>query len=149
MQSGKTIVVQHCTNLPRPYSRINLVQGTKGLFMGYPNRVYIEGKSARRDQWEDMSVWMKDHEHPLWQSETAKKATSAGHGGMDFLEDYRLIKCLNEGKPTDFSVYDAAAISAVVGMSAQSVQKKGAPVSFPDFTRGKWKTTPPWEIVNA
>lgn len=149
MQSGKTIVVQHCTNLPRPYSRINLVQGTKGLFMGYPNRVYIEGKSARRDQWEDMSVWMKDYEHPLWQSETAKKATTAGHGGMDFLEDYRLIKCLNEGKPTDSTVYDAAAISAVVGMSAQSVIKKGAPVSFPDFTRGKWKTTPPWEIVNA
>jgi hypothetical protein len=148
MQSGKTIVVQHCTNLPRPYSRINLVQGTKGLFMGYPNRVYVEGKSARPDQWEDMSVWMKDYEHPLWK-EIAQKATGAGHGGMDFIEDWRLIKNLNEGTPTDFNVYDAAAISAVVGLSAQSVTKRGAPVAFPDFTRGKWKTTAPWDIVHA
>ena len=40
---------------------------------------------------------------------------------MDYIEDYRLIKCLREGKPTDFNVYDAAAISAVVGLSVQSV----------------------------
>ncbi len=33
---GKTIVVEHCVNLPRPYSRIHMVQGTKGLFQGYP-----------------------------------------------------------------------------------------------------------------
>ena len=68
---------------------------------------------------------------------------------MDFIEDWRLIKCLNEGAPTDFNVYDAAAISAVVGLSVQSVAKKGQPMSFPDFTRGRWKTTPPWEIVHA
>ncbi len=148
MQSGKTVFVQHGTNLPRPYSRINLVQGTKGLFSGYPNRVYVEGKSARRDQWEEMSVWMKDYEHPLWK-ELAAKAAGAGHGGMDFIEDLRLIKCLNEGKPLDFNVYDAASISAVVGLSIQSVARKGQPVSFPDFTRGKWKTSRPWEIVHA
>ena len=148
MQSGKTVVVQHGTNLPRPYSRIHLVQGTQGLFSGYPNRVYIEGKSARRDQWEDQSVWMKEYEHPLWK-ELAAQAAGAGHGGMDFIEDLRLIKCLNEGKPTDFNVYDAAAISAVVGLSIQSVARKGQPMSFPDFTRGRWKTTAPWEIVHA
>ena len=148
MQSGKTIVVQHCTNLPRPYSRINLVQGTKGLFMGYPNRVYIEGKSAKNDTWEDMNVWMKEYEHPLWKDLEAK-AAGAGHGGMDFIEDLRLIKCLNDGKPTDFNVYDAASISAVVGLSVQSVAKHGQPVSFPDFTRGKWKTSAPWELVRA
>jgi hypothetical protein len=149
MASGRTIMVQHNTNLPRPYSRINLVEGTKGLFSGYPNRVYVEGKSAREHQWDDMSVWMKDYEHPLWKSETAKQAANAGHGGMDFLEDWRLIKCLNEGRPTDFDVYDAASISAVVGLSVQSVAKKSQPVSFPDFTRGRWKGRAPWEIVTA
>jgi predicted dehydrogenase len=148
MQSGKTVVVQHSTNLPRPYSRINLVQGTKGLFMGYPNRVYIEGKSAKADQWDQMTDWMTKYEHPLWK-EIAQKAAGAGHGGMDFIEDWRLIKCLNEGKPTDFNVYDAAAISAVVGLSVQSVAKKGQPMAFPDFTRGRWKTSAPWEIVHA
>jgi hypothetical protein len=146
MQSGKTIVVQHCTNLPRPYSRINLVQGTKGLFMGYPNRVYVEGKSARPDQWEDMSVWMKDYEHPLWK-EIAQKATGAGHGGMDFIEDYRLIKCLREGLPTDMNVYDAAALSAVIEASVRSVRRRSEPVDIPDFTRGRWKTLPPLGIV--
>ena len=45
---GKTIIVQHCTNLPRPYSRIHMVQGTKGLFQGYPHRVYIEGRGNER-----------------------------------------------------------------------------------------------------
>ena len=49
---GRTIMVQHCTNLPRPYSRINIVQGTKGLFQGYPNRVYIEGR-GKNDHWQD------------------------------------------------------------------------------------------------
>ena len=49
---GRTIVVEHCTNLPRPYSRIHMVQGTKGLFQGYPNRVYIEGR-GKADQWQD------------------------------------------------------------------------------------------------
>jgi hypothetical protein len=67
---------------------------------------------------------------------------------MDFIEDYRLIKCLREGTPTDFDVYDAASISAVVGLSVQSVGKKAAPVDFPDFTRGRWKTQPPLPIFH-
>jgi hypothetical protein len=143
---GKTIVVEHCTNLPRPYSRIHIVQGTKGLFQGYPNRVYIEGRGTE-DQWLDAQETLKEFEHPLWK-EIAEQAQGAGHGGMDFIEDYRLIKCLREGKPTDFNVYDAAAISAVVGLSVQSVAKKSAAIEFPDFTRGGWKTAPPVPIVH-
>ncbi len=143
---GKTIVVQHCTNLPRPYSRINMVQGTKGLFQGYPNRVYIEGR-GKADQWVEAQTMFEEFEHPLWK-EIAETAKGAGHGGMDFIEDYRLIKNLREGQPTDFNVYDAAAISAVVGLSVQSVARKSAPVDFPDFTRGRWKTQPPLPIVH-
>ena len=148
MQSGKTIVVEHCTNLPRPYSRVHVVQGTKGLFQGYPSRVYIEGTSARNDEWDDAAEWLKEYDHPLWK-EIGSKAAGAGHGGMDFLEDWRLIKCLNEGTPTDMNVYDAASISAVVGLSVQSVAKESQPVSFPDFTRGRWKSSPRLEIVRA
>jgi len=144
--NGKTIVVQHCTNLPRPYSRIHKVQGTKGLFEGYPNRAYIEGR-GRADQWVDAAGLLAEFEHPLWK-EIAAQAQGAGHGGMDFIEDWRLIKCLREGTPTDMTVYDAASLSAVVGLSCQSVAKRGAPVDVPDFTRGKWKTMPPLEIVH-
>src|SRR5438105_3735138 len=62
---GRTIVVQHSTNLPRPYSRINLVQGTKGLFQGYPNRIYVEGR-GKADQWQDADALQQEFEHPLW-----------------------------------------------------------------------------------
>ena len=143
---GRTILVEHCTNLPRPYSRIHMVQGTKGLFQGYPNRAYIEGRGTE-DQWVDAQQMFAEFEHPLWK-EIAAQAKGAGHGGMDFIEDYRLIKCLREGTPTDFNVYDAAAISAVVGLSVQSVAKRSAAVDFPDFTRGAWKTATPVPIVH-
>jgi predicted dehydrogenase len=143
---GRTIVVQHCTNLPRPYSRINLVQGTKGLFSGYPHRLYIEGR-GRTDQWVDAATLRAEFEHPLWK-EIAEQAKGAGHGGMDFIEDYRLIKCLREGQPMDMTVYDAAALSAVVDLSVRSVARNGQPVQVPDFTRGRWRTTPPWPIVH-
>jgi hypothetical protein len=143
---GKTIVVEHGTNLPRPYSRIHMVQGTKGLFQGYPSRVYIEGP-GKEDQWQEAQAVLGEFEHPLWK-EIAEMAKGAGHGGMDFIEDYRLIKCLREGTPTDFDVYDAAAISAVVGLSVQSVGRKAAPVDFPDFTRGRWQTATPVPIIH-
>jgi hypothetical protein len=145
--NGRTIYVGHDTNLPRPYSRIHHVQGTKGLFEGYPNRVYVEGRS-KPHQWQDIKEYMDEFDHPLWQDLT-KTAEGAGHGGMDYIEDYRLIKCLREGLPTDMNVYDAASLSAVVHLSAQSVAKKSAAVDFPDFTRGRWKGYPPLGILRG
>jgi glycosyl hydrolase family 109/GFO/IDH/MocA oxidoreductase family protein len=142
---GRTIVVEHCTNLPRPYSRIHMVQGTKGLFQGYPNRVYVEGR-GKEDEWQEATEVAKQFEHPLWK-DLAERASGAGHGGMDYIEDYRLIKCLREGRPTDMNVYDAAALSAVVELSTRSNAHKSAPLDVPDFTRGKWKTNPPLDVV--
>ena len=142
---GRTIMVQHCTNLPRPYSRINIVQGTKGMFSGYPNRAYIEGR-GRAHQWVQATELLAEYEHPLWK-EIAQQAQGAGHGGMDFIEDYRLIKCLRDGLPTDMNVYDAAALSAVVEASCRSVGKRSQPIDIPDFTRGRWQTTEPLGIV--
>jgi predicted dehydrogenase len=144
---GRTLFVSHDTNLPRPYSRINLVQGTRGLFQGYPDRVYIEGRSPQH-RWEESSAYLTEFDHPLW-TDLTTNAEGAGHGGMDYLEDYRLIKCLREGLPTDMTVYDAAALSAVVHLSERSNARRSAPMDFPDFTRGRWQTTPPLGIVRA
>ena len=144
---GRTMYVGHDTNLPRPYSRIHHVQGTKGLFNGYPNRVYIEGRSPAH-QWEEMKAYLAEYDHPLWK-DLSGDAQGAGHGGMDYIEDYRLIKCMREGLPTDMNVYDAAALSAVVHLSEQSVARKSGPVDFPDFTRGLWRTHPPLGILRA
>jgi predicted dehydrogenase len=144
---GRTVMVQHCTNLPRPYSRIHLVQGTKGMFQGYPNRLYIEGR-GKPHQWVEAAAVRDEFEHPLWR-ELEARAAGAGHGGMDYIEDYRLIKCLREGLATDMNVYDAAALSAVVELSGQSTARRARSVDFPDFTRGKWRTTPKLDIVHV
>ena len=144
---GKTMYVSHDTNLPRPYSRIHLVQGTRGVFQGYPDRVYIEGRSPEH-RWEDSKAYLAEYDHPLW-TDLTRSAEGAGHGGMDYLEDYRLIKCLREGLPTDMTVYDAAALSAVVHLSQRSNANRSAPQDFPDFTRGRWKTTAPLPIVRG
>jgi predicted dehydrogenase len=144
---GRTIYVSHDTNLPRPYSRIHLVQGTRGLAQGYPDRIYVEGRS-RPHEWDPAESYLAEFDHPLWRQIEAK-AQGAGHGGMDYLEDYRLIKCLREGLPTDMNVYDAAALSVVTPLTEWSVAHGSRPIEFPDFTRGRWQTWPPLGIVTA
>ena len=136
----------HDTNSPRPYSRKIVLQGTKGIVEGWPQRVYVEGLSQKGDQWDAVEPWLERYEHPLWKSERVRDA-SRGHGGMDFLEDWRLIRCFRDGLPTDQNVYDAAAWSVVSPLSEQSVASRSRPVSLPDFTRGRWKTTPPLPVI--
>lgn len=145
---GKTIILIHDTNLPRPYTRINMVQGTKGLAHKWPDRIYVEGKAAKPHQWDDFAKFAAEFEHPLWKA-IAAKGEGRGHGGMDYIEDFRLIQSLRKGEPLDQDVYDAAAWSAVVEASCRSVAAKGKPVTIPDFTRGLWKTNPPLGIVTA
>ncbi|MGB8957870.1 MAG: Gfo/Idh/MocA family oxidoreductase [Candidatus Aminicenantales bacterium] len=145
---GKTIILIHDTNLPRPYTRINLVQGTRGLAHKWPDRIYIEGQAAKAHEWDDFEKFAAKYEHPLWKA-IASKGEGRGHGGMDYIEDYRLIQSLRKGEPLDQDVYDAAAWSAIVGASVQSVAGKGKPVAIPDFTRGQWKTNPPLGIIEA
>jgi hypothetical protein len=145
--NGRTIYVSHDTNLPRPYSRIHLVQGTKGLFQGYPSRLYIEGR-GQAHRWEEAAKAVEEFEHPLWAA-LGRTATNVGHGGMDYIEDYRLIHCLQQGLPTDMDVYDAAVLSAVCELSERSVANRSRPIDVPDFTRGRWKTWEPMGIVTA
>ena len=144
---GQTIHLVHETNLPRPYSRGILVQGTRGLIQGWPSRAYIEGRSPS-DRWEELDAYYQEFEHPLWRSETVKNMR-VGHGGMDWLEDYRLITCLRNGLPTDQTVYDAAAWSCITELTERSVANRSRAMDVPDFTRGGWRTNQPWEIIEA
>jgi Oxidoreductase family, NAD-binding Rossmann fold len=135
--NGLTITVKHCVSLPNPYSRINMIAGTKGIFEDYPPRIYFDGD--KDDAYGSLDQY-KDYAHPLWQrmGEVAKKA--GGHGGMDYLMLYRLLQCVREGFAPDMDVYDAAAWSSVGPLSVSSVAKGSAPIDFPDFTRGAWKS---------
>ncbi len=147
-KNGQTILVTHDTNLPRPYSRKIELQGTKGIVRKYPEqKIHIEGKS-KAHTWEPLNNYQSEYEHPLWK-ELEEKSKGAGHGGMDFIEDYRLVQCLLEGKPTDMNVYDAAAISAVTELSEKSIANNSQSIEFPDFTRGCWKSWPKLKIMGV
>ena len=133
---GRTIRLEHDVSSPRPYSRINSVQGTKGIFEDYPARIYIEGE-GENDRWTTLDGYKAKYEHALWK-QLGEKARAGGHGGMDYVMAYRLIQTIREGLTPDMDVYDAASWSAPGPLSEISVAKGSMPVQFPDFTRGNW-----------
>ncbi len=137
--NGRLITVEHNVSEPHPYSRINMISGTKGQFLDYPERLYIDGQKEG-EQYVGLGAYTKDYEHPLWAAQGEMARKNGGHGGMDYIMCYRVIQCMREGLTPDFDVYDAAAWSAPGPLSELSIAKGSAPVKFPDFTRGNWKT---------
>ena len=69
-----------------------------------------------------------------------------GHGGMDFLMDWRTIDCLRNGLPVDMDVYDAALWSSIAPLSEWSVAHRSNSIDVPDFTAGSWKTNSPIDL---
>ena len=147
---GNTIMVQlNCAN-PRPYTRMGLLVGTKGVFGTYPARAAFEtAPGVIGKTWMDEKAFAelrREYAHPLWKAVggTAKKV--GGHGGMDFVMDLRWVHCLRNGLPLDMDVYDLASWSAICELSEKSTFRRGATMDFPDFTRGAWKKAHPVEI---
>lgn len=150
---GKTILIQHNVYTPRPYDRLYQLTGTEGFANKYP----IEGFTLKEEN--VPSDVIPDHEkldehgfvsnevrdslmiaykHPIAKDIEEKAKSVGGHGGMDFIMDYRLIYCLQNGLPLDQDVYDAAEWSCLGELTAASIENNGMPVKFPDFTRGDW-----------
>ena len=112
-----------------------------------PPRLALEGvtpepKPPKTHEWVqggELEKIFKKYEHPLWkeQGELARKL--GGHGGMDFIMNYRLVYTIRHGLPPDMDAYDAAAWSAPGPLSDISVAWDSMPLPFPDFTRGRWK----------
>lgn len=136
---GRTILVQHDVVTPRPYNRINALAGTKAYHEGYPSRLSIKGENSH--DWLDETGYKAMYEkyrHPIWTKLKEEIAKNGGHGGMDFVQIYRLVDCLNKGLPLDMDVYDGADWSVITPLSKLSVELGSIPIKFPDFTRGKW-----------
>lgn len=143
---GKSIMVQHDVSSLRPYSRIHLVSGTKGAAQKWPGPQRI----AFGHSWikpEELKKLEEKYTLPIVKhiGEVAKEV--GGHGGMDFIMDWRLIDCLRNGLPLDQDVYDAAAWSCIMPLSERSVSKKSRTIDIPDFTRGAWKTNKPVDLT--
>jgi hypothetical protein len=144
--NNETIILQHDTNSPRPYSLGFRVQGTSGLWMDVNKSIYVEGVS-KPHEWESAKEWLDKYDHPLWKK-YSKDAEGAGHGGMDFFVVHAFIESAKRDEPTPLDVYDAAAWSAITPLSEQSIEMGNETVDFPDFTSGKWMSRKPVFALN-
>lgn len=133
---GETVLLTLDTTSPRPYSRAGRIQGTKGLWMEDMNAIHIEGKS-KEHTWEPFDSYLEQYDHPLWR-EYMQEGIRGGHKGTDYLCLRAFIESLLHHNPTPIDVYDTATWMAVTVLSEQSIALGGQPVSFPDFTNGRW-----------
>lgn len=143
--NGKTITLYHDVSTERPYSRIHMVTGLKGHCRKYPEIVLSKGEHTLNE--EEMKTLRAQYTPELVNrvGELAKKI--GGHGGMDFIMQWRLIDCLRNGLPIDQDVYDAASWSVISPLSEWSVAHESSNINFPDFTNGHWKTNEPVELT--
>ncbi len=146
---GRTIMLQHDVTSPRPYSRIHLLSGTKGTAQKYPLPGRISNSHTGWLDEAEVSALEAQHTPPLVRKLGELAREIGGHGGMDFLMDWRLIDCLRNGLPVDMDVYDAASWSVVSPLSEWSVANGSQPIPIPDFTGGSWKTNQPVDISLA
>ena len=151
--NGKTIQIQHDVVNPRPYSRMYQLTGTKGFANKYgrqgyalePDSTTLSGMpdlyNLNAHSWltpEQEAALVETYTHPLIKEIGEVAKTVGGHGGMDYIMDYRLIYCLRNGLPLDMDVYDLAEWCCLGPLGALSIENGSAPVAVPDFTRGAW-----------
>ncbi len=135
---GETVTLTLDTTLPRPYSRGFTVRGTKGMFQEDTDSFYIDGETTGHAiPHGNRKEYLERYSHPTW-VEYHKSGIRGGHGGMDGLVYDAFIEAVRLGKPCPIDVYDAVAWMVVTPLSEQSIAMGGAPVTFPDFTSGRW-----------
>ena len=151
-ENGKTMLIEHNVMTPRPYSRMYQLTGTDGFANKYPVEQYCvrPGENAPKNvNHENLTAhgavsdevkeqMMAAYKHPIHMELEAKAKEVGGHGGMDFIMDYRLVYCLRNGLPLDMDVYDLAEWCSIVELSRISLENGNMPVAVPDFTRGHW-----------
>lgn len=143
---GGTIMVQHDVTSPNVYSRIHKISGTIGSALKYPE----PAKISIGDKWvsDDEFKALQEKYTPAIVKKIGEMAKQVGgHGGMDFLEDWRLIDCLRNGLPLDQDCYDASLWSSIAPLSEKSVADGSNSVVVPDFTGGSWKTNKPVDLL--
>jgi predicted dehydrogenase len=145
---GLTIMLQHDVTSPNIYSRIYKISGTKGSALKYPLPPKLSFKSGEdwmsQEQYQDFE---NKYTHALVKKVGEMAKQVGGHGGMDFLMNWRAIDCLRNGLPLDMDVYDAALWSSIAPLTEWSVANDSKPITVPDFTSGSWKTNQPVDVT--
>ena len=167
--NGRTILIQHDISSPRPYTRLNRLTGTRGIFEGcyFP----VKNEDGTTNALESGSVCRfgfgerpgepvhsffdfdkaeeirRECRHPYFKTAGEVAQKIGGHGGMDFLMDLRWIYCLQNGLPMDMDVYDLATWSCICELSERAVRERRY-FDVPDFTRGGWRTAEPLGVVD-
>jgi hypothetical protein len=147
---GKTVTLHHDTNTPHPQTSELRLQGTHGLYTGNNKQIYLEGRTPQGGKWEALANYTAQYQHPVWKDfdeERFQKSRGHGDGAHTPLLWTRLLKALQTGGEPDENVYDAVTWSVISPLTERSVAARSRPVDFPDFTRGKWKTTPPIQFA--
>ncbi len=151
-ENGKTMLIEHDVMTPRPYSRMYQVVGTDGYAAKYPMEQYclrefsqeaVDAKAISDEKVyenEELLALQSNYRSVILTPELEALAKEVGgHGGMDFIMDYRLVYCLRNGLPLDMDVYDLAEWCCISPLSALSIENGNVPVEIPDFTRGAWQ----------
>ncbi|WP_209328895.1 Gfo/Idh/MocA family protein [Lunatimonas salinarum] len=146
-KKGRSIMIQHDVTSPRPYSRIHLVSGTKAMAQKWPQEGVSDGHGWLKE--EDMKALQEKYTPEIVRKVGEMAKQIGGHGGMDFMMDWRMIDCLRNGLPLDQDVYDAALWSAITPLSEWSVANRSNSIDVPDFTAGSWQSNKPVDITLA
>ncbi|MCC5936520.1 MAG: Gfo/Idh/MocA family oxidoreductase [Lunatimonas sp.] len=146
-KKGRSIMIQHDVTSPRPYSRIHLVSGTKAMAQKWPKEGVSDGHGWLKE--EDMKALQEKYTPEIVRKVGEMAKQIGGHGGMDFMMDWRMIDCLRNGLPLDQDVYDAALWSAITPLSEWSVANRSNSIDVPDFTAGSWQSNKPVDITLA
>lgn len=143
--NGETIQLSLDTNLPRPYySRDFGIRGTLGMMSEERHTVFFEGMKEPVEN--NVSEMYEKYDHPLHR-EFHSLGEKGGHGGIDWLVSRAFIESVKAGVNTPIDAYDTVALMAIAPLSEESIKNGGAPVSFPDFTAGKWTDAAPINTV--
>ncbi len=145
--NGRTVTLYYNTFTHRPYDLIFRLEGVKGIYLGTNNSICLEEDEKSSESWEPFEPYQKKYEHPMWQRFGEEATRSGGHGGAEYLMFNDFLKAVRNKTSAPQDVYDAAAWSAIVPLSEDSVAKGGKQVEFPDFTRGRWKSRPPLPVT--
>jgi hypothetical protein len=146
--SGRTIKLQHDVTSPNVYSRIHRIVGTKATALKYPLPAKLSFNGEEDWISEDKMKELETQYQPAIVKKIGAMAKEVGgHGGMDFLMNWRTIDCLRNGLPLDIDVYDAALWSSISPLTEWTVANKSKPIDVPDFTKGSWKTNQPVDIT--